>query len=234
MRRCVLWLCVFVTSSALAIGPGEPVFDFSNYHQMLAELKQLQQQYTQLRNLYRQAQREYQMTQGVRDSLQGQYGYGAMLDDVTARNWSPVSWDDALKGVAGGNTTRYETLKQRYVKAHPTLSKEAYQKGSSQRKADDYVQQASINQTATVQSTYTYDELKKHVDTLHQLTQKIDATDNAKAAMDLNSRIQAEMAYLQVESLKMQTLLNQQLAQQGASQLASETESAEFNTLPET
>jgi len=50
--------------------------------------------------------------------------------------------------------------------------------------------------------------------------------------VDLNSRLLAEVAYIQIQELKMQTLLNQQLAQQASNRIFDETQNAKFNALP--
>ena len=45
------------------------------------------------------------------------------------------------------------------------------------------------------------------------LSEKIDKTDNEKAATDLNSRMMAEIGYLQAEQIKQQALQNQQVSE---------------------
>lgn len=84
-----------------------------------------------------------------------------------------------------------------------------------------------------MQSTYEFNDIQKHLDNIHELTQKIEATDNAKAATDLNSRLIAELAYVSVQELKMLTLLNEQTSQQSAGNIAAMSQQAAFNKLDE-
>ena len=84
-----------------------------------------------------------------------------------------------------------------------------------------------------VNATYAFDNIKTHLETIYQLSQRIDQAQNTKAAVDLNSRLLAEVAYIQAQNLKMQILMNQQMAQVNADSIAVKTSSAKFNTLPE-
>ena len=54
-----------------------------------------------------------------------------------------------------------------------------------------------------------------------------------RALMYLNSRLVAEVAYIQTQELKMQILLNQQWAQASADLIADKTARAKFNQLPQ-
>lgn len=96
-----------------------------------------------------------------------------------------------------------------------------------------YAQDVQVNRAATVNATYAFDDIKTHLNTIHELSQQIDQAKNTKAATDLNSRLLTEMAYIQTQELKMQILLNQQLAQANADAIADKTASAKFNTLPD-
>lgn len=76
-------------------------------------------------------------------------------------------------------------------------------------------------------------DVEKDLQRIHQLSQQIEKTPNVKAATDLNSRLIVEVAYLETEMLKLQSLLNQQLAQGRSEGIAQQTRSATFNTLPD-
>lgn len=90
-----------------------------------------------------------------------------------------------------------------------------------------------VNRAAKVNATYAFGTIDSHLQTIYDLSQQIDVAPNSKAAMDLNSRLVAEVAFIQTQELKMQVLLNQQLAQANAETLASQEASAKFNTLPD-
>jgi type IV secretion system protein VirB5 len=227
-------VAIFISTSTFAIIAGSPVYDASNYLQMVNELKSLEKQYNMLKNTYDNAIRQYKMMNNVNDGLRGQYGYGTLLDtanDALSRNWSPSTWNNALNGVAGGNPARYQELQKQYEQNHQTVTPVEYQRGSSAANTKDYQNQVAVNKTAAVQSAYAFDDIKQHLDRIHQLTQKIETTANVKASMDLNTRLIAELAYISTQELKMQTLINQQLVQQGSSQISSEIENSKFNQL---
>ena len=78
-------------------------------------------------------------------------------------------------------------------------------------------------------ATYEFDQINKHMQNLQELSQEIEKAPNIKSAMDLNSRIEIELADIQVEELRMQTLMNQQKAQQQSTQIAQESEASQFN-----
>ena len=95
-----------------------------------------------------------------------------------------------------------------------------------------YTQDVQVNRAAQVSATYAFNNLKTHLATIHALSEKIDQAKNTKAAMDLNSRLIAELAYIQTQELKMQIVMNQQMAEAQADNIAAKTASAKFNALP--
>ncbi len=112
------------------------------------------------------------------------------------------------------------------------MSLQDYAKGASKDKAIRYEEDIKTNQAVNVNSTYAFNDIKQHLDNVHQLSAQIENTPNTKAAMDLNSRLLVEMAYIQSQELKMQTLMNEQMAQSAADDIAGETAAAKFMALP--
>ena len=136
------------------------------------------------------------------------------------------------QGVSGGNPARYQELIKTYQQDHPHLSTSDYQKGASRDQAKTYARDVQVNRAAMVNATYAFNTIKTHLTNIHALSQKIDQTPNSKAAMDLNTRLITEVAYIQTQELKMQVILNQQFAQSNADALAAQSASAKFNRLP--
>jgi len=170
------------------------------------------------------------------DAIIGHYGYGDLLnsdDDLKDREWSPDSWDEALQGLSGGNNERYEQLVNEYKAAHPSLSDEDMKKGSSSAYSTDYQQQVQTNQAANVHASYSFEEVNKHLDNIKTLSDQIEKSDNQKSIADLNARINTEIAYLQVEQIKATSVMNEQLAQEQASSIVSQTEASKFNQIPD-
>ena len=83
-----------------------------------------------------------------------------------------------------------------------------------------------------MQTTESYNEINKHMEALHKLSKQIEKTPNTKGAIDLNSRLLTELAFIQLMSLRLQALISQQTAQDSLSELQDRAENARFNRLP--
>lgn len=207
------------------------------------QLKQLKEQYDTLQQTYNNAQQQLSTAQSQLDSVNqlknfnsGHYQFGDLnnsLSDLKSRQWSPNTWDDALRNVAGGNPERYKELVKAYEKNHKTLDDATFEKGTSKEQLLLYKQAIDVNKAASVEGTYSYNEINKHLKAVHDLSAQIEKAPNTKSAVDLNSRLLAEIAYIQTQNLKMQTLISQQLAQGGASDIAIDSQIARFNRLPD-
>lgn len=201
-----------------------PVEDYGEWFRTAQEINQLSQNYTMLQNQYQTMKDQY-------GAMTGHYGYGGLFNNMQDREWSPNSWDDALKGLSGGNNARYQQLLAAYQANHQTLPTQEYQKSTSPSQAQVYQQQVQTNRAASVNASYAFNTIKSHLEKVQALSQKIESTQNTKAAMDLNSRLVAELAFIQLQELKMQTIVNEQLAQESSNSIAEKTDAAKFNEL---
>lgn len=147
-----------------------------------------------------------------------------------ARAWSPSEWAQV---VSGGNASRYKQLLADYQKAHPTLSTSEAAEGMSSENATDYQQKVETNQAASSQATYAFNNTNAHLETINQLSEKINEESDTKHIQDLTARMNAEIAYLQVEIIKGIAVMNEQMAQQQATEIHERTEAAKFNKIPE-
>jgi type IV secretion system protein VirB5 len=221
-------LCLGSICFQSSFATGWPVVDIAAITQRIKSLVVLGQELDSVKQGVEQAKKE------VSDA-EGNYGFGNIMggsSDLKNREWSPTDWKSALKGEAGGNPGRYQQLLSLYKANHPSMDQADIQKIVGEKKAASYQQQVETGQAASINATYSFNNIKKHLDDINQLQKQIEKTKNTKAAIDLNSRISAEQAYLATQQLKMQSLLNQQMAEQSSSDIASETQAAEFNTLP--
>lgn len=208
---------------------------WSVYLKISDEYEKLKAQYDLLKQTYDNAVDQLNTAKRIANDAEGNYGYGNLINSHAAlieREWSPDNWQDALKGLAGGNPERYQELIQQYQKDHPTLSPEEFKKGASLAQAQQYQQQIQTNQAASVTASYAFNDIKQHLENIHELSQYIEKSQNTKAAMDLNARLLTEIAYIQVQQLKMQSLVNQQLMQESADKIQAETQAAKFDQLP--
>lgn len=231
--KALLALLLFITAKAQAL---IPVIDTTEIQQMVMQFIQLKKQYEVLQNSYRNSQMQLATAREIAKDEEGHYGYGNLLnsaENLKDREWSPDNWDDALKGLSGGNPERYRELLREYQQNHPTLSQEEYEKGADKDQAKSYIQQVQENRTAKVNADYAFNDINKHLQNIYKLSGQIDKATDEKAALDLNSRLVAETAYIQTQMLKMQILLNEQLAEQSAGNIEAQTEKAKFDKLPD-
>ena len=166
-------------------------------------------------------------------SITGTNTLGSLLNgesDQEAREWSPEEWAQA---VAGGNNDRYNELLKSYQDLHPTLNTSEASSGISSSYATDYQQQVDTNQAANTQATYAFNDTNKHLENIKTLSDEIDKAEDTKHIEDLNARLNTEIAYLQVEVIKGLAVVNEQLAQQQATEIHDRTEAAKFNQIPE-
>lgn len=211
------------------------VEDPTEWARTSASTNELVQQYHKLQDQYSMMTNQYQQMKEQYSSITGNYGWGNWQNsqrDLTDHEWAAGDWHSALAGMAGGNPARYQQLLNQYKQSHPTLDQNTYQQGTDKGLAANYQQQVQTNQASHTTATYEFNDINKHLQTLYQLGQQIEnASKNKdlKSAVDLNSRIELEVAYISTEELRMQTLLNQQMAEQQSSQIAMENEKAIYN-----
>ena len=189
-----------------------PVVDVGAISNLIKSYNQLKNQYDLLRQTYQNAKQQLDQVKQLTQDAEGHYGFGRLFNgeqDFNQQTWSPDNWKNALQGLAGGNPARYQELVNAYQQNHPVLAASNYEKGASHDQAQVYSQDIEVNRAAMVNATYAFDNIKTHLETIYQLSQRIDQAQNTKAAVDLNSRLLAEVAYIQAQNLKMQILMNQ-------------------------
>ena len=220
-----------------------PVIDAGAILQMTSQLKQLKEQYDLINKAHETA--KSQLTNGFSqlDELKkvtganvGSYGFGDLknsIEELTQRQGSNT-WEEALNNLAGGNKDRYSQLADAYERMHPTLSDDEYKRGASDTRLALYKQNKAVNKAVSVQTTEAFNQVNQHLKRVHELSKEIEGkkNKNTKSAIDLNTRLLVETAYIQIGMLKLQALMNQQAAQATANEIAEDSEAARFNQLP--
>lgn len=225
----ILLLSLPITSYA-----SLPVIDLATVARLIKQASQLRKQYRLLQRSYEASKSQLALAKRLIKAGEGHYGFGHLYNgekDSIARKWSPKTWQDALQDVSGGNPARYQQLVKTYKNNHPTLSEKDYKKGATDEQARNYQQQVDTTRVAAVNANYVFNSINEHLERVENLSNKIESANNTKSAMDLNSRLLAEVAFIQIQDLKMQSLINKQLAQQSYDNIAAEAQSARFNTI---
>ncbi len=213
-----------------------PVVDATAIINLVKQLDQLKRQYDLLNQSYQTSQNTLNQAKAITSNGQGHYGYGGLFNDqqyTANREWSPDNWQDTLKGLSGGNPARYQELVSQYKRDNPSLSLSEFERGSSIENGQIYQAQIQNNQAASVTSTYAFNNIKDHIEHIQAISGKIESAPNEKSAMDLNTRMGAEIAYTQVEILKQMALLNEQTVNQNSDRIKYEAQGARFNRLPD-
>lgn len=196
---------------------GIPTFDAANIIQMIEQMNQLIAQYDALREQIDNQNKQIESITGGRN-MAGAVG----TDDY---NNIPTNWEETLNQMNGGDLSSktneiLETMNGIDTDAFNELDEE-YQE----------VYGKKAGKTASYQAAQgkSYNDAAARFEKIKELIQKIDETDDIKAAIDLNSRISAEMVMLENERHKLESLAainesQQQLDEIRASQLKAENE----------
>ena len=150
----------------------------------------------------------------LKTNINGNYGYGKLFngtDDLNSRQWSNNSWVDVLNEVSDHKTSAFADAQKKYEQLYPVSNPEEigkYRKDGGLVRAY-YKQSSQISRAALASSSYSYDQINKHIENLHAILAKLDDQTTEKAAIDLNARLVAELGFIQLEMLRQQSIQNQ-------------------------
>ncbi|CZK76760.1 TrbJ/VirB5 family protein [Legionella pneumophila] len=235
MKRTVCFLIAALSLSNVSHADILGVEDAQLILLAMKQLSELQEQYRVLSDTYQTAKNQLDNLNQLKSMNSGHYGFGDINNSLDSlQSWqSPVStWQDALQNLSGGNQQRYQALIDAYEKNHPALDEVSYSRFTTPANALRFKEDKAVNRAVMVQTTESYNEINKHMEALHKLSQQIEKTPNTKGAIDLNSLLITEIGFIQLMSLRLQALISQQNAQENLSALQDRAEMAKFNRLP--
>lgn len=194
------------------------------------QLTLLKKQYTTLKKTYTTADRQLKSAENLVNLNKGHSGFGGLYNSAAdlKNRQSANNWRETLKGVSGGNQARYTELVRAYEKQHATLDKATFSQGASKARSTRFESEKDITQAASIESEAALNDINDALKRIHDLSMQIEKADTTKSAIDLNTRILTEVAYLSVQNMKAQALLNQQLAMKANSHLADEAALARY------
>lgn len=236
LRPMQLISAVLLTFALMPLGHADllGVEDAALLANAVKQLRELEEQYKLLQSTYQTSQAQLESIKSIKEFNSGSYGFGALengLDSLQSWQNPADNWREALEHISGGKNERYAELVRNYEASHPMLSEAEFAKGATASRTTQYQYSKKINKTISVETTKMFDEINTRLKNINTLSRKIDETPNTKSAVDLNSRLTAELTYISVMHLKLQALMNQQITQNTANELAEEGEIARFNTL---
>ncbi len=216
MKRKVKSACLvsLLWSFASLAGSTIPVIDMASILKQVEEIQALKAQIEL-------AETQVHAIQGVTDFGQ----WKNTVVDLKKTSWGPSDWRSAIDRGSGLESSHYESLKDQYVLLHPALSEENlqhYDKGAGLALTQMFQEQVRHNETSQALASGGYEEVNNDFQNLHDLGMQIGDSSkdpDLKHAVDLNSRVALELGNIQVQELRMLSLLNQQWAQYQATRL---------------
>ena len=147
-------------------------------------------------------------------------------------SWSQDDWDDLLAGADSDKYSEIATLMDTYQSKYPVL--EAGKPDSvsvDNLVGTTYTQEAETYRAGLATSQYSYNQINDRIAQLQSLLAKVDDDGynvNEKASLDLNSRIAAEVGFIQLEMMRLQSIALQVQSTREQSQLNAETIDKKF------
>jgi type IV secretion system protein VirB5 len=194
------------------------------------QLTLLKKQYTTLKKTYATADKQLKSAENLVNLNKGHSGFGSLYNTASdlKKRESASSWRETLKGVSGGNQARYTELVRAYEKQHTSLDNATFRQGASSVRSAQFDSEKEITKAASIESEAVLNEINEALKRIHDLSDEIEKANTTKSAIDLNTRMLTEIAYLSVQNLKAQALLNQQLASKAGSTLEDEAALASY------
>jgi|WetSurMetagenome_2_1015567.scaffolds.fasta_scaffold05262_7 type IV secretion system protein VirB5 len=190
---------LFVFSASSAVASGIPVIDAANIAQSVVNhLKQIAEMAKQLTEL----QRHYDQMVKQYTSMTSGRGLGSATNSATHKNYLPDEWQGVYTAISGGGysglTSSGKTVRSNNQKYDicGTIS------NSDQKKACE--RQTALAYQHRSDSTDAFDKAKARLTQIESLMKLAGESEDQKAILELNARIQAEQAMIQNESIKLQ------------------------------
>jgi len=174
----------------------------------LHTFQQLQAEYEKLGMMHDQLVNQYK-------AITGSYGLGKLGFDPTLQSWGSgtESWQAILNLYQkGGNPGSLSDVVKQLSKEFPIQEGKVANPNPESIDAKYYLLQAKTALATRAASQTDYDNIQKQVHSMQQLHEQIDRTQNLKAAVDLQNRLQVEGNLLQLEILRLLSLTSQQQA----------------------
>ncbi|CAH5303579.1 MULTISPECIES: P-type DNA transfer protein VirB5 [Enterobacteriaceae] len=184
LSKCSIFLCVALTCGSANAG-GIPVFDAAGLAQALQTVVQLKQQIDEIK--------------GLRSQLEGIRNMGDLLNQPELRNYLPTDWKGVYDQVKNGGYKGLDGSFNAIEDAESVAGKSSEMAALKKRQWENSVANKSMGEAA-------YSAALKRLDNIESLGRQINATQDAKASMDLQARIQQEQALIQNETSRLQLI----------------------------
>jgi hypothetical protein len=215
---------------AFSVYASLPVIDAAQIVQTIKLLMEAKKQYSELKDLSKINNKQYDFLQR---NLHGNYGYGKFLNDsndLHHRQWSNDSWVDVLRESNTGHTSAFTNAQKNYEHLYPVLSSNriAPSRHKNNLTRTHYEQSSHISRAALAASSYSYDQINQHIKNVHDILNLLEKQPTEKASIDINTRLVAELGFIQIEMLRQQTIQNQIMATRSQGEVNGMSDQAQF------
>jgi type IV secretion system protein VirB5 len=189
-------LALCLAMSQICCAQGIPVMDASNIQQAIYQLIEMKKQLDEL-------QKQYAMLENTYTSITGNRKLGDIFNNESNKNYLPKNYQtqfDRIRegGYSGLTGKATEILNKNRAANHQicaTLDEE--QRLPCERQIALAAQDRAFSGEA-------YDKAVERIQQIEDIRKKINETNDQKAILELNARLQAEQAMLQNEAIKLQ------------------------------
>ena len=131
-------------------------------------------------------------------------------EEVEARLYTAQSWQDALKGISGGNNQRYQQLLKSYETAHPEISAQDYRVSHTEKQFKQFDEHQKTVKTVAATSQTEYANTDTYMKNINAIGKEASSTNNTgvKTAIDLNTRMTEQLGYLIASNIRLQSVNN--------------------------
>lgn len=166
-------------------------------------------------------------------NLEGNFGYGNLYNtanDVVQRQWSNNNWIDVLNMVNSDQHSAFYQAQKNYAERYQIMNPTQFgsQQGITALNKQYYSDSSAVSRAALAASSYSYNQINQHMQTIHDILQKLENQPSEKAALDLNARLVAELSFIQLEQLRMQNIQTQLIANHSQGEVNGMSDQANF------
>ena len=180
-----------------------PVIDTASIARLVQQIDEMKKQYEMLKKQYDQAVQ-------IKENLQGNYGMGLLENGVEAaqgRRHLPKTWQEVVDMQKSGDLPGlFAGKKDFYKDLLPSIDTKMISKDPKDRSAVGYKLSTDNTRAAFASVESIYDNIENRIKTVENLTSEIEKTQNAKQAIDLNSRIVAESNFINLEMSRLNSM----------------------------
>ncbi len=200
------------------------VYDATSYQQLLAQLQAAEREYSkQLEELDTALAQTNAMT-GTRSM--GDLMNGALEKEL--RRSLPQSWDETLNLLSSNADPQITALYQSYMDEYSPINGAALFKSAPDGNlAKSYERSLQSNLSSMALSEAAFNNTNNKLETLENLLDELNNTQDLKASVDLQARISAENGFLLSELLRLQAIAIQQDASLQGEQFSKRKQSHE-------